>query len=189
MLTNHLFHYLCGMVRLYIISALLWSTVSVSAQGFKVEFDKDRDFSKYKTFRFGEGEIITPKDQRQANEEHVHKWVTSAISRELQLKGLQPSDSSADLIISYAVGTLAKSDAGDVGPMGLTPGSMDRTYMRDYRQGNLMIDLHDRSNLLVWRVSAISDINGASGERMIDQIVQKGFKKYPQAGKTKKKKK
>jgi len=177
------------MIRLIAFSVFLSGALIATAQEFKVDYNKERDFSQYKTFRFGEGEIITPKDQRQGDEEYVHKWVKSAVSRELQMKGLQPSDSAADLVVSYVVGTLAKSDAGDVGPMGLTPGSMDRTYLRDYRQGSLIIDLNDRNNLLVWRVSATTDLSSSSGERMIDQVVQKGFKKYPQAGKAKKKKK
>ena len=177
------------MIRTFIFSAFLLVEVAASGQEFKVDYNSDRDFSQYKTFRFGEGEILTPKDQRQANEEDVHKWVRNGVTRELQMKGLQPADSIADLVISYAVGTMAKSNAGDLGPMGLVPGSMDRTYMRDYRQANLMIDLNDKSNFLVWRISATTDISLSSGERMIDQIVQKGFKKYPKLGKTKKKKK
>src|SRR5688572_368106 len=109
------------MFRAFIFSAFLLTEVVAVGQEFKVDYDSDRDFSKYKTFRFGEGEILTPKDQRQANEEDVHKWVRSGVSRELQMKGLQPADSLADLVISYAVGTMAKSNAGDLGPMGLVP--------------------------------------------------------------------
>jgi hypothetical protein len=163
----------------------------VSSIGFgqelKVEFDKNRDFSKYKTFRFGEGEIITPKDQQQTNEDDIDKWIRSAISRELEMCELTLVDSTADLVVSYVAGSLARSAAGDVGPMGLTPGSMDRTYIRDYRQGSLIIDLNDRSKLLVWRINATSDMSATGGERMIDQIVEKGFRKYPKPSKKKKK--
>lgn len=161
---------------------------SLQAQEIKVDYDKNRDFSKYKTFRFGEGEIITPKDQRQTSDEEIKKWVTTAITYELESKGLHRVDSAADLIVSYAVGTLARSDMGDVGPMGLTPGSMDRTYMRDYRQGSFIIDLNDRNNFRVWRVNSTSDMTGPSGDRIVEQVVQKGFKKYPKPAKEKKKK-
>ncbi len=156
-------------------------------QELKVEFDKNRDFSQYKTYRFGEGEIITPKDQQQTNEADIEKWIRNAISRELELRELVLVDSAADLVVSYVAGSLARSAAGDLGPMGLTPGSMDRTYIRDYRQGSLIIDLNDKSKLLVWRINATSDMSATGGERMIGQIVEKGFRKYPKPSKKKKK--
>lgn len=161
----------------------------VCGQEFKVEYDKNRDYTQYKTFRFGEGELVTPKDQRQMSAEQVDKYVKDAMTRELELKGLIRVDSSADLVVSYVLGTLAKSDAGDVGPMGLTPGSMDRTYMKDYRQGNLVIDLNDRRDIKVWRVNATMEMNASSGEKMINQVIEKGFRKFPKAEKAKKKKK
>ncbi len=177
------------MIRLVIFSILFLSFSTSWGQEFKVEYDKNRDFTQYKTFRFGEGELVTPKDQRQMTAEQVDKWIKEAMTRELELKGLKRVDSAADLVVSYMVGTLARSDAGDVGPMGLTPGSMDRTYMKDYRQANLVIDLNDKRNIKVWRVNATMEIGSTNGEKIITQAVQKGFKKYPKAAKEKKKKK
>jgi hypothetical protein len=175
------------MIRtLFLFVLLLISSIGFG-QELKVEFDKNRDFTNYKTFRFGEGEIITPKDQQQTNEADIEKWIRSAISRELEMRELTRVDSSADLVVSNVAGSLARSAAGDVGPMGLTPGSMDRTYIRDYRQGSLIIDLNDRNKLLVWRINATSDMSATGGERMIDQIVEKGFRKYPKPSKKKKK--
>ena len=185
----YLFHYLCSMIRLLVFSTLLLATVSGWAQEFKVEYDKDRDFSNYKTFRFGEGELVTPKDQQQMTAEQVDKWIKENMTNELELKGLKRVDSAADLVISYVIGTIAKSDAGDVGPLGLTPGSMNRTYMKDYRQGNLVIDLNDKSGIKVWRVNSTMEISSANGQKMISQVIQRGFKKYPKIQKEKKNKK
>jgi hypothetical protein len=175
------------MIRNAILFALLLRSSIGFGQELKVEFDKNRDFTQYKTYRFGEGEIITPKDQLQTNEKDIEKWIRNAISRELEMRELTLVDSAADLVISYVAGSLARSAAGDVGPMGMTPGSMDRTYIRDYRQGSLIIDLNDKSKLLVWRINATSDMSATGGERMIGQIVEKGFRKYPKPGKNKKK--
>jgi hypothetical protein len=174
------------MIRLAAFFVFLLCSTQGWGQEFKVEYDKQRDFSQYKTFRFGEGELVTPKDQRQASAAQVDKWIKDGMTRQLELKGLKRVDSAADLVISYVVGTLARSDAGDVGPMGLTPGSMDRTYMKDYRQANLVIDLNDKS-LRVWRVNASSEMTSSNAEKIIDQIIQKGFRKYPKADKKKKK--
>ncbi len=167
---------------------ILISTTIIWAQEIKVEYDKDRDFSKYKTFSFGEGEIITPKDQKLVSDATVHKWIKTAIGRELEMKGLQQVDSAADLVVSYAAGTLARSDAGNVGPLGMTPGSTDRTYIRDYQQGSLVIDLNDKSNMLVLRINSTTNMIGDDGERMVDQIVEKGFRKFGRPVKKKKKK-
>jgi hypothetical protein len=163
------------------MSSTVWS------QEFKVEYDKNRDFTQYKTFRFGEGELVTPKDQRQMSAAQVDTWIKEAMTRQLEAKGLKLVDSVADLVVSYVIGTIARSDAGDVGPMGLTPGSMDRTYMKDYRQGNLVIDLNDKHDIKVWRVNATMEMSVSNGEKIIGQVVQKGFKKYPKSEKKKKK--
>lgn len=44
-------------------------------QDIKVEYDKKLDFTQFKTFRFGEGEVITPEDQQVVSEEQMNKWV------------------------------------------------------------------------------------------------------------------
>lgn len=176
------------MVRSILFIAVLFGASTVWSQGLKVEFDKDRDYTQYKSFRFGEGELVTPKDQRQMSAEQVDKWIKDAMTRELELKGLKRVDSTADLVISYVVGTLARSDAGDVGPLGLTPGSMDRTYLKDYRQGNIVIDLNDRRDIKVWRVNATMEMTSSNGEKMINQVIQKGFKKFPKSRELVKKK-
>lgn len=176
------------MTRLLVLIAILFGATSAWSQEMKVEYDKDRDYTLYKTFRFGEGELVTPKDQRQVSAQQVDKWVKDAMTNELELKGLKRTDSVADLVISYVVGTLSRSDAGDVGPLGLTPGSMERTYMKDYRQGNIVIDLNDRRNIKVWRVNATMEMSSSNAEKMINQVVQKGFKKFPKSKEKVKKK-
>jgi hypothetical protein len=175
------------MVRWFVFSALLFGSSTVWGQEFKVEYDKKRDYSQYKTFRFGEGELVTPKDQRQMTAEQVDKLIKEAMTQELKLKGLSRVDSAADLVVSYVIGTIARSDAGDVGPMGLTPGSMDRTYMKDYRQGNLVIDLNDKHDIKVWRVNATMEMSSSNAEKIIGEVIQKGFRKYPKPAKQKKK--
>jgi hypothetical protein len=176
------------MTRLLVLIAILLGVTSAWGQEMKVEYDKDRDYTQYKTFRFGEGELVTPKDQRQVSAGQVDKWVKEAMTKELELKGLKRADSVADLVISYVMGTLARSDAGNVGPLGLTPGSMDRTYMKDYRQGNIVIDLNDRRDIKVWRVNATMEMSSSNAEKMINQVVQKGFKKFPKLKEKAKKK-
>jgi len=156
-----------------------------SAQEIKIEYDKKHDFSKYKTFTFGESQVVTPPDQKQVSDATVDKWVKAGVTRELEFKGLKRVDSLADLIVTYVIGTMTRSDAQAIGPLGMTPGSDDRTWSRDYKQTSFIIDLNDRSKYLVWRVNAVADVIGTDAERTIDMVIVKGFKKF---GKGKKKK-
>jgi Domain of unknown function (DUF4136) len=166
-------------------------TSAARAQQMKVEFDKATDFSRYRTFTLGEGQILTPKDQRRIPDASIHGWVRGAIADELAKKGLKKVDSAGDLVVSYLTGTEKRSDTGNVGPLGMTPGSnASPAYIRDYQQGSLVIDLNDAHNkALVWRINATTDVNLPESEGAIDQIVEQGFKKFSLKPKKIKKKK
>jgi len=171
------------------ILLLMLLSSSVRAQEVNAEFDKTRDLSRYKTFVFGEGEIITPKDRRgQMDEAGLHKMVKTSISEELTEKGLHQVDSAADLVVSYVIGSQERMDYSVLGPLGTSPTNSSQTWSRDYRLGSLIIDLNDKNNNLIWRVNATSE--GAEDmERLIDAVVSAGFKKFSIKPKKVKKKK
>lgn len=170
------------------ILVLMLFPVATIAQDLNVEYDKNRDMSRYKTFHFGEAEITTPEDQRQIDEAQLHELIKTAIQRELVGKGLQQLDSSGDLVVSYIAGSTSRTDIEPVGPLGMTPGSSATTWSRDYRLGSIVIDLNDRSNNLIWRITAT-----ASGDipivNLVNQVVASGFKKFSLKPKKVKKKK
>lgn len=152
---------------------------SLSAQEIKVEYDRNRDFTKYKTFAFGEAEIITPKDERVFDEKVLHNWVKNSVTKELEEKGLKRSDTTADLVVSYIIGAVELSETGDLGPFGGAPGiETNRHYTNSFRQGNLVIDLDDKNNFLIWRVNAQGVNMSPQAERYISEVVAKGFKKF-----------
>ncbi len=170
------FHYLCLPMRFTPIFVLI--SFFSYAQDINVEYDKTRDLSRYKTFRIGGGEVITPEDQRQVESAALKKLVISAIEKELIAKGLQQVDSMGDLVASYVVGSDRRSDLEQLGPGGMMPGVDSQTWSRDYRMGSLIIDLNDRSNNLIWRVNATTTESSNDAKRMIDQVVAAGFKKF-----------
>ena len=174
-----------------LLQLLLFLGTAGFAQEFSVEYDKERDFSKYKTFSFGEGEIITPKDQKVMDSNQLHGWVKEAITRELEMKGLKRVDSlGGDLIASYVIGSAMRSEIENVGPLGGTPGmvAQPRSSMRDFNMGSFFIDLKDKSKNLVWRINAEKMLTASEIQSSIDEIVTKGFKKYGKPVKAKKKK-
>jgi len=163
---------------------LFLATVSTSfAQDIKVEYDKNKDFTVYKTFALGEGEIITPKDQRKVSDEQVHQWVRKELAEELKEKGLVQLDSMADLTVSYVIGTLERSDLRSNSAGGIGAG----VVMADYEQNSLIIDMNDRNNFLVWRISGVTSTNSPNAVTIIDEVVAKGFKKFSIKPKKKKK--
>jgi hypothetical protein len=167
------------MIKRFLILPVLVGSFFVRAQQIKIEFDKKTDLSHYKTFRFGDGQIITPKDERVIPDATIHAWVKNAVTEELTEKGLVRVDTTADIIISYLTGTAQRMNSGNVGPLGMTPGTSDRTYMIDYQQGSLVIDLNDtRTNTLIWRVNATTNTNLPEAKQNIIQIVERGFKKF-----------
>ncbi len=175
---------------LLVIVTLVVAPIAIKAQSLKVEYDKNQDLSGYKTFQFGEGEIITPKDLRQVPDATLHEWVREAIAEELSRKGLQKVDSGADLVASYVVGAHSRSDVGSVGPLGLTPGSSDPNYARDYREGSLVVDLNEkRSSKLIWRINSTSDMSNTDSRATIKRTVAQGFKKLSLEPRKQKKKK
>lgn len=149
-----------------------------AAQEIDVEYDKTRDLSKYKTFMHGESEVMTPKDQRQVDAASLQKMVRETIGRELTAKGMQQTDSAADLVVSFVVGSQDRSDFGQLGPLGMSPGSSAQSWSRDFRMGSLIMDLNDRKGTLIWRVNATTSSSSTDIQQMINQVVAAGFKKF-----------
>lgn len=164
------------------------ASLTLIGQDVKVEYDKDRDLSKYKTFTMGEGEIITPRDQRTVADNDLRKWVHDAIVNELLAKGMTELDTLGDLTASYIVGSVALTDVQNLGPMGTSPNSSDQTWSRDYRQGNLVVDLNDRSNMLVWRVNATTSYGTPATDKNIQSLISQGFRKFSTKPKKERKK-
>jgi hypothetical protein len=166
-----------------LIFLLLFSGMAVAySQDIEAEFDKNRDFTIYKTFSLTEGEIITPKDQRKISDEQLHKWVRDAISEELTDKGLTQVDSLGDLRVSYIIGSLERSGLRSNTTGGLGGG----VVLNDYEESSLVIDMNDRNNFLIWRINGVTATN-QQAVTMIDEVVAKGFKKFSIKPKKKKK--
>lgn len=168
---------------------LILITPRVLAQDINVEYDKKRDFSRYRTFAFGESEVITPKDRRQTDEALLTKWVKGSIGNQLKEKGLQPVDSVADLVVSFVIGSQERRDVSQLGHLGTSRPNSSQTWSRDYQMGNLIIDLNDRNNNLIWRITATTTSSASDIEQLIDQVVSAGFKKFSLKPKKVKKKK
>ena len=142
-------------MRIFISMALVTGLVILafgcSTLRVQHDWDREQDFSKYKTFDF-----LTPPVDYRAND-LVMKRVYSSIALELKNKGLTRVTNNADLLIAVHTGVQDKVDIqhwgyhyapyywyGYWGPSSVT------AYR--YEEGHLIIDLVDGDDEeLVWR--------------------------------------
>jgi|GEM_PF-442446 len=164
-------------MRLIIAIALSY-TLQVQGQEISVECNKRTDFSKYKTFCFGEGLVVAATTQKQISDVTFSSWIINGITKVFEEKGMMQVDSVADLNIMYALIRTAQLDIEANTSTGVTADSNGGTWSPDYTEGILIIDIYDNNNLLIWRVKANFDLSGPNSETTIDTIVGKGFKKF-----------
>ena len=162
---------------------------SAATQDIKIDYDKKQDYSGYKTFRFGDSEIVTPKERKRISDKDLDKIIKDAIIKELNGKDISENDSSAELVITYVAGVFEHSEMQRLGPLGTSPTSSSQTWSNNYSQGELIIDINDiKSRRLIWRISSQTNTTTPEAAQFIEQIVGKGLKKFAVKPKSKKKK-
>lgn len=173
--------------------SFLFAVGSALAQDVRYDFDRDKDFSKYKSYKWVE---IKQADQL---DDLTAKQVTDAIDAELAKKGLTKIDAdSSDLYIGYqtAIGTEKQYNsfstgwgygpgwgAGWYGYGGMatssTYGSTSTIYV-----GTLDLSMYDTSTKqLVWRGTASKTLDPKAKpdkkRKNITKAVAKLLQNYP----------
>ncbi len=158
-----------------------------TAQKIKVEYDKNLDFSKYKTFAWGKHDAVSRPTLALA--------IAGAVQTQLTKQGLQPAASNPDLYIQmygsvdtdvavsysdlyYGMGGFPPFDQNFL-MWGAAPGS---TTMAAVHKGQLVVDLIDASQKkLVWRGMASEKLSEKK-QKLLEQVntaVDKMFRQYP----------
>ena len=175
------------------IALLFVAVTSAVAQDVRYDFDKDKDFSKYKTYKW-----VSIKDADQTDE-LTARQITAAIDADLAKKGLTKTDlDSADLYIGYqtALGTEKQFTAYNAGwgygpgwgrgwygyggmATTTTYGSTSTVYI-----GQLDMSMYDAAQKqLVWRGTASKTLDPKAKpekkQKNITKAVQKLLKNYP----------
>jgi hypothetical protein len=180
-------------VFFFSLMGLFLATGGAIAQDVRYNFDKDSDFSRFKTYKWVELKNATKVDNL------VDQQIKDAVDVQLASKGLtKTEDESANLYIGYqaAVGqekqfTSYSTDWGYGGGwyrggwygggMGssTTTGSTSTIYV-----GQLAVDMYDSANKdLVWRgvASKTLDVKAKPEKRQknLTKAMAKLFKNYP----------
>jgi hypothetical protein len=176
---------------------LLLAATTALAQDVRYNFDKNSDFSTFKTYKW-----VTLKDAATVNN-LVNKQIMDAVDAELAIKGLtKVDDDSANLYIGYQAGvgqekqfTSFNSDwgygggwyrggwYGYRGGMSTTTGTTSTIYV-----GQLALDMYDAANHdLVWRGLASKTIDEKAKpdkqQKNLAKAIKKMLKNYPPAAK------
>jgi hypothetical protein len=165
---------------------------SAYAQDVRYNFDKNSDFSKFKTFKW-----VTIKGGKHVND-LVDQQIRSAIESELALKGLVRTDAdNADLYIGYqaAVDTEKQVNTFDPG-WGYGPGcygpgwyggggmSSSTSTTSTIYIGSITVDMYQASaKSLVWRGMASKTLDAKAKpdkqQKNLAKAMKKLFKNYP----------
>jgi hypothetical protein len=171
---------------------LLASAVTISAQDVRYNFDKQADFSQFRTYKW------VPIKGAQVPNDLVDSQIKAAIDTELATKGLKRTDAdTADLFVGYqgAINTEKEYTSFDTGwgygpgwygggwygggGMSTTTGTTSTIYI-----GQLAVDMyHAPAKQLVWRgvASKTLDVDAKPEKRQknLAKAMTKLFKNYP----------
>ena len=182
-------------IRLVVGLCFMLTAGTALAQKVSVDFDKNTDFSKFKTYAFVEG-TSTP-------ETLTNQRIESAIEAQLAAKGLTRVQGNADLTVVFhcAVKQQTQLNTTNLGGWGWGPGwgrgwgwgggwrggwgglgGNAITQVEQIPVGTLIVDIGDSaSKKYVWRGTATKTLSSdqAKNEKTIDQEVKKMFEKFP----------
>jgi hypothetical protein len=149
---------------------LLW------ADDRNVDFDRDADFTKYRTYALRGGRNTTKSPD--LNSPIVNKRIEEALRTQFAAKGMEEGQ-RPDLLVTWRFGSANKRQVQSW-PAGRR--GWGRTYSSyTFTEGTLVVDLTDRETKeLVWRgIYRDDESNAKNIAKKIDNDVKELFEKYP----------
>jgi hypothetical protein len=153
----------------------------------KTDFDREQDFSGYKTYQWWSGK---QPDDDLSKHPLIKKRVISSVDKVLEQKGFELIESGdADFIVVIHGGTKERMQVTSWGAAGY--GWYDpwwgpyggRTDVSYYEEGSLVIDIVDsKEKELSWRgvgTAIIQEREAEEQEKFFDMVVGKMMKDFP----------
>ena len=168
-------------LSLFIIAILLFFS-SCSTIHVKTDFDRDADFSVYKTYRWIPDKNRT-RENKLMKDQLVKKHIYSAVDRELAEMGFKKAEGQrTDILVTFYIGTKKKVDITHYGyGYGRWGGYNRGVSVHRYKEGTLILDFIDAENKqLVWRGWASSVFHGReNAAEDIAKSVKRLLQEYP----------
>ena len=181
-------------ISFFSLALSLMMATSALCQDVRYNYDKDTDFSKFKTYKW-----VVIKDAQQPDD-ITDKQIKASIDTQLSTKGLSKTDGdNADLYLAYQVAMTTEKQftsyntgtgGWGYGPGwygggwygaggGMTTGSTSTIYV-----GQLALDMYDSTHKdLVWRGAASKTLDPKAKpdkrEKNLNKAVAKLLKNYP----------
>ncbi len=161
-------------IRLFALAVLLCLVPVVAlAQQVNTDWKHGTDFSKYKTYAWGDS-------PHPIQDSLWNQRIVSDIDGALQEKGLQKvaMDANPDMIVVYNAGV--KQNVSYEGyRMGWGMGEINPVTQNE---GTLVVDFADpQSKMIIWRGQAADTLSDKSSKNIekVQKMVHKMFEKYP----------
>lgn len=164
---------------IWIVVAVVFTQCTTSSlPSVRVDYDKDADFSAYKTFNWS-GEIDKQGDKHPILDNSlVRKRIKNAIASELEGRGYELSE-NPDLLVNFHMIIEEKTGYTTIPSYSYWRRDDIRPY--NYKEGMLIIDLVDRrKNQLVWQgyTGGIAHQNPEKMEERIRSAISLIFQQY-----------
>ena len=152
--------------------------------------DRDRDFTRYRTFDWGPADALPAGDPRLERDAFFQDHIQGAIERNLAARGFERAAATAtpDVRVHFHAVIDRRIAANQLDSQsGYCSRNDCQAGVSDYEEGTLVIDLIDvRTNRLVWRGWAQDSVEGVLDNqgrlaRKIEQAVRLMFARLPAA--------
>jgi hypothetical protein len=187
-----------------VLTSFLVALPAVALADVRVDLDRHKDFTKYRTFTVELGALVRPDGAVDEHNTLAENRIHDAVTRELVSRGLEPTDSNtADLVVHVSsrdsdrvsIVSTGWPAYGGIGYYGYRRwGYWGRPYRfgywgapyyyndvttRRYVEGALTVDVIDRpTGALVYR-ARVTDEVGKDLDKQATRSIDKAFKKFP----------
>jgi phage pi2 protein 07 len=174
-----------NIIRLSIFLILLFN-LSCSTIGVAVDFDKNNDFSTYKTYKWIKQKMSVDSKSIYLNNLNRRRFAL-AIENELKQKEFERTeDKTFDFSVVYHLRFDKKLDVTAYGYKYYPSTGYARRYIqtRVYQKGSIILDIIDRKeNILVWRGVAEGVLSETDNpEETINRAIKAILKDFPPQG-------
>jgi hypothetical protein len=190
------------MVRvIFVVIGLLVLPAAATAGDVRVDFNRNHDFAKYKSFQLEIGPLVRSDGLLDEWNTLAENRLRQAIGRALEIRGLSSADAGADLIVHVSGRdtertAIVSSGFGYGGfgyrrfaywrrhgywrPYGYWGGPFwGDVWTRQYLEGSLTVDVIDRdAGRVVYRAQVVDEV-GKNLDKHITKMIDKAFKKFP----------
>jgi hypothetical protein len=152
--------------------------------------DRDRDFTRYRTFDWGPADALPAGDPRLERNAFFQDHIQGAIERNLAAKGFERAETTAipDVRVHFHAVIDRRISANQLDSQsGYCSPNDCPTDVSEYEEGTLVVDMIDvRTNRLVWRGWARDSVEGVLDNqdrlaRKIEDGVRLMFVRLPAA--------